>query len=164
MSKIQSTYKINRNTLALMPAKHIAYDTIVLEPHQTACIRQTPLQIIQSACFNDWSTYEGRRQAVIYHTNFKHKVPIPIDLHQRICFFPTHSPRNFNNLWIAFQHIAKVSKTKKKTGKPQPIIHFKSGQTLTLDISIHTLKQQMNRTLECMYRIGQMNEKESQPY
>lgn len=75
---------INEQTVALLPAKQIEYDTIVLEHEKKYHVRQTPFHIIKAACCNNWCTYEGRRKAVIYHTNFKQKTPIPINLYMVI--------------------------------------------------------------------------------
>jgi len=65
ISIMQSKYTTIRETLALFPAKHFEYDTIVIERERKLYIRQTPLQIIKASCQNYWSTYEGRRDAVV---------------------------------------------------------------------------------------------------
>src|SRR5690625_4044178 len=72
-------YKINDKTMALAPAKEIEYDTIVYETDRKFYIKQTAIQLIHQACLNHWSTYEGRRKAVMHHLNYRRKVPIPID-------------------------------------------------------------------------------------
>lgn len=155
---ILSTYLINQLTLAILPAKQMNYDAIIIKQNKALHVRQTPLQLIKTACYNDWTTYEGRREAVIRYTNFKQRVPIPISIKKRIYLFPTHSPGNNNNNWIAYQHIARIIKVpqSKQTEQAKSTIHFKNGQTLTLSISMHTLRKQMERTFECMYRIEHM--------
>src|SRR5690625_7827007 len=105
---IMDYYRINENTLALLPAKQIDFETIVIETDQIIKVRKTSLELIEAACYNEWSTYEGRRQAVIHHTNFKRKVPIPINIKKGIYFFPTHSPTSIHNKWISFQHIDQI--------------------------------------------------------
>ena len=155
MKTVLTTYTIGSQTLALLPAKQIDYDTVVIKQSGTKYVRQTPLKLIKAACYDDWTTYEGRRQAVTHHTNFKQKVPIPISIDKGIYLFPTHSPRSIHNSWIAYQHIAFIKKAPQHnpTGPAQSIIHYKNGQTLQLDISMHILKAQIQRTFECMYRI-----------
>lgn len=154
MNTIAASYQISPKTLALLPAKQIAYDTIAIEQNATKHIRMTPLQIIQAACYNNWTTYEGRRQAVHHHTNFKQKVPIPIDIQKGIYFFPTQSPNNIHTIWIAYQHIAHLTKA---THTNHTIIHFTNGQTLELDISMHILQKQIERTFQCKWKIEKMN-------
>ena len=75
MNTILESYEINRHTLALFPARHIDYETIVLQDHYEWYVRQTPLEIIQRACLEGGSSYDGRRKAVIHFTGAKKKVP-----------------------------------------------------------------------------------------
>lgn len=152
---IENEYEINQQTLAIIPAKQIDFDSIVIETKNTRHIKKTALQLIKTACYNDWTTYEGRRQAVMHHTNYIQKVPIPISMHNRIYFFPTHSPSNIDNSWIAYQHIAHIEKSPENTQKPT-IIYFKTGQAMSVDISIHTLRSQIQRTATCIYKMENM--------
>jgi len=71
---IKTAYKINEQTIALCPAKEIDYNTIVFEQEKTYHVKKTPLELIKDACIENWSTYEGKRQAVIHHTNFTERV------------------------------------------------------------------------------------------
>src|SRR5690625_6073800 len=94
---IKTRYTIIEETNALLPAKQIDYNAIVIERSRILYIKQTPLQIIQTSCQKYWSTYEGRRDAVVNQMNFKQKVPIPISIHKAIYLFPTHSPNHLDN-------------------------------------------------------------------
>lgn len=141
MKNIQPTYCINEHTCALIPAKSIHYDTIVIERNATLHIRQTPLQIIDNSCQREWTTYEGRKAAVMMHTNFRQKIPLPINIHKQIHIFPTHSPTHIDNCWIVFQNIiATHYLTDNTTQHPQTIFQFKGGQSLAMNISKHILK------------------------
>jgi len=156
MSIIQSEYTIIRKTHALFSAKHFEYDTIVIERERKLYIRQTPLQIIKASCQNYWSTYEGRRDAVVTLMNFKQKVPIPVSIHKAIYLFPTHSPNHLDNSWIAFEHVARFDK-KQNSGQPeQTLVTFKNGYKKTLDVSVHTFETQWQRTFELMYKSGRI--------
>lgn len=159
MIPIQSSYLINEHTLALIPAQAIDYDTIILEQEKRLHIQQTPMQIIETSCLQDWTTYEGRRKSVIYHTNFYQKVPIPININKQIYFFPTHSPKHIDNCWLAYQHILSINQTPQQNDHHQnayssvnTIVHFKNGHTLPVHASYHTLQTQMNRTLQVIYQ------------
>lgn len=94
--KIEQAYIINKATSGIIPAKEIEYDSIVAEGERFRYIRQTPLDIIKISCIHCWSTYEGRRQAVIHHTGFKEKVPIPVNPKQGIIAIPTHAIKHMN--------------------------------------------------------------------
>jgi len=151
MSQIKARYAINENTIALLPAKQIAFDTLVIETNQIVKVRKTPLEIIKAACINTWCTYEGRRQAVMHHTNFKKKIPIPIDIHEGIYLFPTHSTTNIQNRWIAFQHIKTIQKNRNDQTKTDII--FYNEVKIPINVSFHIVNKQMQRTFECKYRM-----------
>lgn len=55
----QETYQITNQTIALLPAKAINHQTIVIEPKTTYKVKKTPLELIKDACMANWSTYEG---------------------------------------------------------------------------------------------------------
>src|SRR5699024_3673494 len=152
MEHVEENYLIHENTLALIPARKLDYQTTVLEYNRQLHIQKTPLEIVKAACYDEWYTYEGRRRAVMYHTNFKRKVPIPINPQKNIYLFPTHAPSNFENTWISYKHIAN---TNPSTKNPETsTIIFYNGLKLTLNMSHYSLRSQMNRTFECMYRMG----------
>jgi len=159
MSLVTTSYDISLQTVALLPARDIDYDTIVIEENETKYVQQTSFNLINEACLKrNWTTYEGRRDAVIQHTNFKQKTPIPIDIHQGIYFFPTHSPNNMDNIWIAFHHILSIGKipARERTKNAQSIVYFKNKHALKLSISFHTLTEQYNRTLQCVMMIDKV--------
>lgn len=157
MISIIEEYNISPSTLALLPARKIDYDTIVMKEDKiTLHVRQTAFNLIKSAIPTfDWTTYEGRRDGVIQHTGFKHKTPIPVSISKSLYFFPTHSPSKADNIWIAFHHISRIGKVPQQqaTKQAQSIVYFKNGQELILNVSFHTLKVQYNRTLQCMLGI-----------
>lgn len=148
---INDTYHINENTLAIVPARHIEYQTIVYERDRKVLVRQTPFEIVKFACLNEWFTYDGRRNAVMYHTNFKRKIPIPICPQKQIYLFPTSSSDDFDNVWISFKHIIITQESPKDPKKS--IVIFNNNTMLTLNISHYTLRKQMDRTFEIMYRM-----------
>lgn len=147
---IKEKYYIHQKTLAIIPAREITYATIIIEEEQTIQAHQTPLDIMKASCReNCWSTYEGTRKAVMYHMNFTYKVPIPMIIgNHKLYFFPTHSPSNINNIWIAAHQIAFI----KKLGPKKSSIQFTSGKEVTIDVSAYTLHEQKNRALACMYK------------
>src|SRR5690625_4827044 len=152
MGNIVENYKITKGTIAILPAKQIEFSSYLLERESTKRVKKTPLQIIQQACLDhDWCDFEGRRKAVAYHTGFKQKIPIPISLHKGIIAFPTHAIKAFECCWIFVDHILKIEK--QKEDKRKSIIHFRNRHPVIINVSIHILKKQKRRTLECKYKM-----------
>jgi competence protein ComK len=88
---ILEDYEINRDTIALQPANHTDYYTIVIEPDQIFYVKQTPLQLIKAACLEGGAGYNGRREAVIHQTGKKAK-SLFLSVQERISMpsRPTH--------------------------------------------------------------------------
>lgn len=148
MKDILSHYSIHPNTMALLPSNHLDYDTIVKEPDRDIYVKQKPLELIKQACLERFATYEGVREAVQHNTGFKRKVPIPINLHLNLYFFPTHATNHFDCCWISYYHVLRIERH--RTNQSSSTILFKSGERLNLDVSPYVLKKQMERTLMCM--------------
>ncbi|WP_099361196.1 competence protein ComK [Fredinandcohnia onubensis] len=149
MKKIQLTYEVNPQTQAILTAREIEYSAIVKEDHQTLYIRQTPLQIIKSACLEGGATYEGRRKAVTHLTGAIQKVPIPINPRRNIFAFPTHSPTAFECNWIFYHHIKSIVPSQ-QSNTIQSIIQFKNQQKLPMNESHYLLEKQYTRTAMCV--------------
>src|SRR5699024_10556701 len=98
VENIKETYHINENTLVLNPARNINYYTTVIETNRRLYTTTPPRESGKAACYDEWYTYEGRRRAVIYHTNFTRTVPIPIKPQKDIYLFPTNAPNSFENI------------------------------------------------------------------
>lgn len=149
---IEQNYIVNDKTIAIVPAKQIEFDSIVVESEGVHYIRQTPQQIIEASCIHNWSDYEGRRNAVIHHTGFKEKVPIPIHPNKGIVAFPTHAIKHIDCCWLIPQHILRID-TLKDDPKYKTIVTFTNRKSLRLDVSIRSLKSQSERAFEVKYRV-----------
>lgn len=143
------SYEINKQTFALIPIAHMEYDTLVLEENRKIYVKQTPKQIIHTACLKGGASYEGRRKAVMYKTKIKRKVPIPINPRQDIFAFPTHSPDQFHCHWIFPNHI--LSTESKRNSRQKTIVTFKNNEKITLPISRMSLEKQIHRTSYCRF-------------
>jgi|SRR5690625_323082 len=151
MTNIQEKYKINKNTFAILPAKEIEFNAFVLEKKQTIHVQKTPLQLIKEACLHEgYCSFNGRREAVMHHTGFKQKVPIPIIPKKGIFAFPTHALKNFKCSWIFVEHILRIEKY--KGDNRNSVVHFRNGRAIIMEVSQHILQKQMQRTLECKYK------------
>lgn len=145
--KIEKTYIINKETSCILPAKEIDYDLIVVGEKKLLFIRQTPREIIKKSCIYYWSTYEGRKKAVIHHTGFKQKVPIPINEQIPIATFPTHALIHINCAWLMYHHIVDYIPARKTT------ITFTNGKSLTIVVTIKAFISQMKQALEVVQRM-----------
>lgn len=153
--KFKKSYIINKSTVAIIPAKQIDFDSIVIEKLRKFYVRQTPLQIIKASCLEYWSDYKGRRNAVMHHTGFKEKVPIPINLQEEIIAFPTHAIKHFDCSWLLYNHILQHERVKNDATKT--LITFTNGETLLLNISEKSFETQLLRSLEIIQRIRAQN-------
>ncbi|MCP8617534.1 competence protein ComK [Salirhabdus salicampi] len=151
MENILTHYQVSEQTMALLPAVQLEYDTTVLERNKTLYIKKTPLQIMKRACLDHGSSLEGRRAAVMHQTGYSRKVPIPISLHQNLYAFPTLSPTKFHCHWIFYHHVKfiKPLHSKHHLGY-QSNIFFKNGRSLQLKDSYYVLEKQMHRTAMCI--------------
>lgn len=150
MTEILDCYSINENTLVIMPAFNIEYESIIIELESTLYVKQSPLQIIKENCLENAASYEGRRRSVVHLTGFSRCVPIPINPRKDIFTFPTHSPKNMNCSWVFFKYIEQIERGKNKT---ESIVHLINGRSITFDISFHTLFNQKFRTFVCRQKV-----------
>ncbi|MBB5174544.1 competence protein ComK [Texcoconibacillus texcoconensis] len=146
-NQVLESYVINKETMALLPAREIDYDTIVIEKHQKLFVKETPINIIETACKEAASTYEGRRIATTERTGIQKRVPIPINRFENIYAFPTHSPTNFECKWIFLSHIRSSEPHVKST--KQTSLTFHNNHEITLPVSPTTIERQIHRTAYC---------------
>ncbi|WP_227938687.1 competence protein ComK [Alkalihalobacillus deserti] len=149
---VLNDYEISKDTLALIPAKHVDYYTIVIEKDQQLYVKKTTRQLIEPACLEGGASYEGRRDAVSHQIGVRNKVPIPINPREDIYAFPTHSPKQFECSWIFFHHIKSIKPHQKASN--QSIVTFKNDQHLSINVSFSTLERQMHRTSFCIVRFS----------
>lgn len=146
MENIFIDYEINERTMALLPAKNIEYQTIVLETERTLYVQKYPLELINSACLKAWCSYEGRRTAMMMNTGYKRKVPVPIFPDKKVYAFPTTSPESFECKWIFPSHVKDILKTSPS------VILFNNEQELLVNESFRILERQWHRTAMCMVK------------
>lgn len=141
--QIVDTYKITNNTMALIPCLHLDFQTIVHETDRVIYVKQPCMEIINNACLDGGSTYEGRRAIIIRDFNHKKKLTIMIDRYKKLYIFPTHSPENALCCWFMFEHVDEVNPF--NGNKKISEIKFRNGKVLTLPISTRIFHRQMYR-------------------
>lgn len=145
MKTISSDYLIHPETMALIPSRQITCETLILEKEKEVYVNSSAFHLIQTSCLENYSTYEGRKQAMIYHTSFKRKVPILIGPNQ--IMFPTHAVNHIDCSWISSQHIYDI--TPHSPDSKSSIVLFMNGTEITLPVSTYILKSQMQRAEYC---------------
>lgn len=146
-------YAISEQTEAIIPARHMDYQSIIYERDRWIYVNQRPLSIIKAACIKGGATYEGRMIAMQQLLQIRQKLPVPIQPHRHIYAFPTESPRNFNCQWIFPNHIQAI--IEEDVGVTLLFTHAR----LHLNLSLHTLKRQLNYTTRCeMLLSGTVND------
>ncbi|MCM3742114.1 competence protein ComK [Oceanobacillus luteolus] len=145
MNVILSDYHINQQTVALLPAYTLEYDTIVLEQDQKIHVKKPALHLIKEACLTYGSSYEGRRESVMHQTGVKRKVPIPISIYWNLYAFPTHSPTDYNCAWLFHRHIYSIH----PSSDSKTTILFNNNECITVDVSPFTIQNQIKRTELC---------------
>lgn len=140
-TQIIDEYIITEDTLAILPVKHIEYNSVVYELGKGYYVRQTPMQIIKESCKAYHSSYAGRREATISLTNAKYKSPIIVRERDDLLAFPTISPKKFECVWILAAHIKTI-----ENANNECCVVFNNDFALSLSISFNCLQSQLNVT------------------
>ncbi len=152
MKEFLTDYIINPQTSALLPARQIEYDTIVFEQDKRLHVKKTAMQLIEEACLIYGSTYEGRRKATMYRTDFKRKVPIPISINREIYTFPTHSPSDYDCAWIFPSHVQFIRDIASENSNGEKSLIFLDNQLkLASNASSYMIEQQLDRAELCKF-------------
>lgn len=141
-------YIVNENTRLIIPAQHIAYDSIVLEKENAYCVRQTPLNIIKATCENDWTTYEGRKNVIAKRLNMPHKTPIIVSQEEKLFAYPTLSPKSYYCSWV-FLHLSVQIRKEDKHG----VLLIHDRIKVKLDVSYYILQAQFEKALRLQYAV-----------
>ncbi|MCM2675930.1 competence protein ComK [Alkalicoccobacillus plakortidis] len=141
-------YAINEQTLFIQPYRDIEYSTKVMEPNTTYLVKQTPLQLVQSACLANGSSYDGRRLYSLYSLGIKSKPPIMISEGLAIIAAPTLSPSNPNCEWFFSRHVVSCI-AEKQEGKVGTQIMFRDRTSIFLDISHSQFLNALDKAHRC---------------
>lgn len=131
-------YEISSTTLAIVPLGDEV--SKVYEEEDEYIVQKSANSIIKDNCEFYGSSYEGRCIGTKTLTGIKTKFPIIIEESRNIIFFPTSSTRTKQSTWIALN---KVKDFKKKNHNSEVL--FKNSEKIDLDISVHSLENQIVR-------------------
>lgn len=132
---------ISEHTMAVYAIHHPQYRTKIIDAVKgEILLEEDPLHVLDDACSEYFSSYHGRRQAVLRKLGYTQKVPIAVIPYLDVYAVPTASPSEYECIWIFPAHI-KTSIIKEN----HIVIIFNNGKTLNLPISWYTYNKQLDR-------------------
>lgn len=143
----ENDYVVSTRTMAVGPAFEMDGQSKVYERNEDVLVvKDSAMDIISEGCLLGGASYEGRKDAVRYRTGVKRKVPVPMNVFQKIGAMPTHSPRLHNCFWLFPYHIKTIASHPKNHLHSE--ITFLDGQQLHIDVSAYSLRLQKMRAWE----------------
>ena len=135
-------YKINKNTVAIIPISKT--ESKILELEKEFIIKKSVKNLIDESCIFFGSSYKGRLKGTKALININYKSPIIIEESSEIIFFPTSSPRFENCIWLSLENIKDYKKNKYNNST----IIFKNNRLLKLELSYYSLNNQILRSIK----------------
>jgi len=117
----------------------------------------TPLELLNKACINYFSTWQGRTEAATNLLNYSKKPPFII-VPNEIGVFPTTSIKSPDCVFIFNHHISVY-----EVAKGQSVITFMAGISVTVKASKHTILKQYQR-LHALMSVSNTMHKEKELY
>ena len=137
--KENNQYRINSFTMALIAAKHMSYQTIILDARGVYVSTVPIISMMKMACNEVFSNYKSRRDVGRDYFNHYKKSPIVIDHEKGIYAWPTKSPSSPDCMYIFQEHVTSIDNQK------YPTISFSNKMTLQLNCSNFTYNKQKDR-------------------
>ena len=149
---VYERYHIDKNDLAVLPAEGSDHGAVILSKKgKRVKVQRHQTEIIKDSCDEYMESYDYVRQTIKEKFKYHQKVPIFVCPALLIYVFPTCSAANENVIWINAIHIDHKYKNPKNDGHTD--IFFKCGTLLTVDVSLHTIKQQYERTYNILCEV-----------
>lgn len=134
--KIIKNYRINENTLAILPIDY--KNSVIYEVEKVMVINNTPNNIIKYNCMLDGSSYSLRVNYTRNMIGIMYKSPILV--RNDIIFFPTCSPRQKDVAWINLKSINNLYLNNENN---KSIIELINGNKLVFKETVWALNNQI---------------------
>ncbi|WP_157842656.1 competence protein ComK [Bacillus alkalisoli] len=141
MMEVMNDYLMDTSTYALLPYFHEKYQTKIIDEDGIYYSEERPEEILRRSCLTYGASYEGRRDSVIYMTNYVQKTPILTLQEEKVISIPTHSPDHMDCAWIMYHQIRQLV----PTDKNRCIIKLRNYTEIEVQASHQTMKQQMQK-------------------
>ncbi|BCU51944.1 competence protein ComK [Staphylococcus auricularis] len=149
-------YVIKQGDMALIPSEsvHDMFErTTVLKYNDTPLtVKERTQKIIDRSCRFYGSTYAYKKEDTIRITGITSKPPLLFTPLFPTYFFPTHSDRKQENAWVNIHYIESIKPLKDRKCK----ITFVDKQTLTLNVSAHSINHQFLNTVFYYYMMDRL--------
>ncbi|MCM3306951.1 competence protein ComK [Priestia megaterium] len=139
-------YRIGLTTKALIPVNHPIYSTKVLDETGEYMLKRTCKQLLEEACIQELSTFNGSIAAVREMFPYKQLTPLVINRSKAIIAFPTLSPNDYHCIWI-FASQVHTSQTLALVDPTSTLIYFKDGTTIPVNLSYYSLEKKLARAV-----------------
>ncbi len=131
-------YFVNTDTLLLAPKSKL--ETKIYEAENIFTVNNNIMSTINESCMYFGSDYQGRYLGSKALLKMNYKLPIVVDEHREVIFFPSCSPRQDDCHWVSLNNIISYEKKEKKT-----LIKFKNNIQYELDMSYQSFESQIFR-------------------
>ncbi|MCG7785483.1 competence protein ComK [Staphylococcus epidermidis] len=157
----ETIYVIRKGDMVIRP-KYDEYQqtngTEIIRFDQTR--KESPFKvqrIIESSCKFYGNNYISKKAETNRITGISSKPPILLTPLFPTYFFPTHSDRQEENIWINMHYIENVKELKNRKSK----IIFANGDSLTLNVSFHSLWHQYTNAIIYYYMVDKQSRMKS---
>lgn len=138
--------KISIKTMWLKEEYHLDYNSIMYDVDGIYYTKQTVKSLLNAACIERASTYDGRIQAARVETTCMKKTPLIICPFEKLYAFPLVSPSNYGCPWFFPRHIVQAQQEEKGLLK----IEFSNGLFTSIEGSLYTFNRQRERADHCL--------------
>ena len=157
----ETIYVIRKGDMVIRP-KYDEYQqtngTEIIRFDQTR--KESPFKvqiIIERSCKFYGNNYISKKAETNRITGISSKPPILLTPLFPTYFFPTHSDRQEENIWINMHYIENVKELKNRKSK----IIFANGDSLTLNVSFHSLWHQYTNAIIYYYMVDKQSRMKS---
>ena len=155
--KMCDSFLINRTVLAVKSFFIGEYKSEIITTHGTYYSKLKPLDLLNKACINNFSSWQGRTEFAKDLLNYSRKPPFII-VPNEIGVFPTKSSACPDCVFIFNHHISV-----EEVAKGQSVITFMPGISITVKISKHIILKQYQR-LHTLMSVSTLKNQEKELY
>ncbi len=124
------------------------HGTQVVTEHQSYILCEKAETYLENWCLAHGSSLRGSADVVRHHLKVIQKLPVLVNPHGGLFFFPTLSRHHPECIWINVTQIRKLKDLGNKT-----LVRFQDGE-LELDVGIRSIRMQMKRCDLLRNRLG----------
>ena len=142
MMKMNHIMKISGPKLLMISYNSKNSKSICLyENNKKERILKKPVEILEEYCLKNGSSFDGRAASFCYVTGARQKPAILISERTQDIYFPTASKENDQCVWILYNRILHVKRSKEIKTK----VLFTDGTSIILPLDIRVILNQMKR-------------------